>query len=78
MQNIIVDTAENGQRAVELLADSAIGEYSAVLMDIQMPVMDGYEATLKIRGLEMCIRDRKATARMKNAWRKITFKNETV
>jgi len=43
--------AENGRRAAELFSASQPGQYFAVLMDIQMPVMNGYDATKAIRAL---------------------------
>ena len=51
-KGIIVDLAENGKIAVEKFASSEPGFYSAILMDVRMPELDGFEATKMIRKMD--------------------------
>lgn len=52
MQGLQVDTAENGQKALGIFQASEPGAYRAILMDIRMPVMDGYTAARAIRAMQ--------------------------
>ena len=49
---LVMETAENGKRAVEKYRENKDGYYDVILMDMQMPVMDGCTATMEIRGME--------------------------
>ena len=48
----VVDKAENGAVAVEMVKQAPAETYDCILMDVQMPVMNGYEATKCIRALD--------------------------
>jgi len=52
MEGASCELVENGQLAVERFRDAADGEFDAILLDVQMPVMNGYEAAKAIRKLE--------------------------
>ena len=52
MEGISSEWAENGQRALEMFAQSEKGTFDAILMDMRMPVMDGLTAAREIRKLE--------------------------
>ena len=51
-KGIIVDSAANGKLGLEKFQASIPGFYAVVLMDLRMPVLDGYQATKQLRGLE--------------------------
>ena len=52
MTGILMEEAENGKEALDKFSASAPGYYDLILMDVQMPMMNGYEATAAIRALE--------------------------
>ncbi len=52
MTGILIEEAEDGKEALDKFSASAPGYYDLILMDVQMPVMNGYEATMSIRALE--------------------------
>lgn len=52
MTGAMIETAENGKEAVDMVVASEEGYYDLILMDLQMPVMNGYEATTSLRAME--------------------------
>lgn len=54
---LVLERAENGKECLEMFEASEIGFYDAILMDIRMPIMNGYDATIAIRALERADHD---------------------
>ena len=50
-RGMVIDTAPNGQAAVDMVREKGVDAYDFILMDVQMPVMGGYEATSILRKL---------------------------
>lgn len=63
-----VRTADDGESAVDMFMESEEGFYKAIMMDIEMPVMNGYQATLMIRGLNRSDSDIPIIAMTANAF----------
>lgn len=63
-----VRTADNGETAVDMFMESEEGYYKAVIMDIQMPIMNGYQAAVMIRGLNRTDNDIPIIAMSANAF----------
>lgn len=63
-----VIAADNGETAVDMFMESEEGFFKAVIMDIQMPVMNGYQATMMIRGLNRSDKDIPIIAMSANAF----------
>ena len=66
--NLVVDTAVNGEEACKMFAKSPAHYYAAVVMDIRMPVMDGYEAARTMRSMSREDRDVPMIAMSANAF----------